>query len=98
MTPRREFAGRPPFETRAQAEAEKLRRIDALVDRVPKSLSRSKHASPIPVPNYSQAPRHREVMSRPAFDDFIFLLGAKRQGGRIVVPGAAARSFNSLES
>ena len=73
--------GPPQLETLVQAEAQNLRRIDALVDRVPEIAAALEACDRnawcclvicavcsrrLPVPIDSQVARHREVISRPA--------------------------------
>ena len=74
--------GRLRIETLAQAEVQNLRRIDMLVDRVPdiaaalEACDRKARCGLVICAVCSRAYR---------FDDFVFLVGAKRRGGRIVI-------------
>jgi hypothetical protein len=63
----------PQLETLAQAEAENLRRIDALADRAPDIAAAL------------EACDRKARCGCNTFDEFLFLFGAKRRGGRIVV-------------
>ena len=92
--------GLPQLEALAQAEARNLRRIDDLVDRLPDIAAALEECGDedalcclvicaicsrrLPVPIYSQASRHREVVWRPAQDrhDLSWSVSRWSAGGR----------------